>query len=100
MVPAAIIGLDVHRLLDNAEEMVHACAGCVPAHENPGLVLGAVLGTLAGSGRNKVTIVASPGIRGLGAWLEQLLAESTGKAGKAIITVDRRRARAAGDLWR
>jgi len=88
MVPAAIMGLDVPRLLDRAEEMVHACAFCVPPAENPGVALGAILGVLARSGRDKVTLVASPRVAGLGAWLEQLLAESTGKDGKGLIPVD------------
>jgi transaldolase/glucose-6-phosphate isomerase len=88
MVPAAAMGLDVRRLLDRAEEMVHACASCVAADENPGVVLGAILGVLGAAGRNKVTLVASPGIRDFGAWLEQLLAESTGKEGIALIPVE------------
>ncbi|HSB80753.1 MAG TPA: bifunctional transaldolase/phosoglucose isomerase [Candidatus Methylomirabilis sp.] len=89
MVPAAVMGLDVRRLLDRAEEMVHACASCVPPEENPGAVLGTILGVLGKSGRDKVTLIASPGIRDLGAWLEQLLAESTGKQGRGLIPVDR-----------
>jgi transaldolase/glucose-6-phosphate isomerase len=89
MVPAAIIGLDVHRLLDRAEEMVQACAACVPPRENPGLVLGVILGALGRDGRDKVTVVTSPALWDLGAWLEQLIAESTGKEGKALIPVDR-----------
>ncbi len=89
MVPAAILGVDVPKFLDRAEEMVHACASCVPADHNPGVVLGTVLGVLAKNGRDKVTLVASPGIADLGAWLEQLLAESTGKEGKGLIPVDR-----------
>jgi transaldolase/glucose-6-phosphate isomerase len=89
MVPAAIMGLDVRRFLERTEEMIQACAGTVAAAENPGVVLGAILGTLANLGRNKVALVASPGIRDLGAWLEQLLAESTGKQGKGLIPVDR-----------
>jgi transaldolase/glucose-6-phosphate isomerase len=88
MVPAAAMGLDVKKLLDRAEEMVHACASCVPADRNPGVVLGVILGVLGGSGRNKVTLVASPEIRDFGAWLEQLLAESTGKEGIALIPVE------------
>jgi transaldolase/glucose-6-phosphate isomerase len=91
MVPAAIMGLDVRRLLDRTEEMIQACAATVPAGENPGVILGAVLGTLAKAGRDKVTLVASPAIGDLGAWLEQLLAESTGKLGKGLIPVDRER---------
>jgi transaldolase / glucose-6-phosphate isomerase len=89
MVPGAMMGLDVRRLLDRTEEMIHACAATVPASENPGVILGAILGTLASLGHDKVTLVASPGIRDLGAWLEQLLAESTGKQGKGLIPVDR-----------
>jgi hypothetical protein len=61
----------------------------VPVEENPGAALGIILGTAARSGRNKVTISTSPDISDLGAWLEQLLAESTGKVGKGIIPVDR-----------
>ena len=89
MVPAAVRGLDVRRFLDRADEMVHCCASCVPPEDNPGVVLGAILGVLARNGRDKVTLIPSPGIWGLGAWLEQLLAESTGKEGKALIPVDR-----------
>lgn len=88
IVPAAGMGVDVARLLDNAEVMVEACAGCVPARDNPGVVLGAVLGTAANQGRDKLTLIVSPGIASLGAWLEQLVAESTGKEGKGIIPVD------------
>ena len=91
MVPAAIMGVDVLRFLDRAEEMVHACSSCVPVEDNPGVVLGTILGVLAKSGRDKLTIVASPGLRDLGAWLEQLLAESTGKDGRGLIPVDRER---------
>ena len=89
MVPAGVMGLDVKKLLDRTEEMVEACASCVPVEQNPGVVLGLILGSAARAGRDKVTIVASPGIHDLGAWLEQLLAESTGKQGKGIIPVDR-----------
>jgi transaldolase/glucose-6-phosphate isomerase len=89
MVPAAVMGLDIVKFLNRTEEMVHACGATVPAADNPGLVLGAILGTAANNGRDKLTIIASPGISDLGAWLEQLLAESTGKSGKGIIPVDR-----------
>jgi transaldolase/glucose-6-phosphate isomerase len=91
MVPAAVMGIDVRKFLSRTEEMVHACGATVPAEENPGVVLGAILGTAAVQGRDKVTIVSSPGISDLGAWLEQLLAESTGKIGKGIVPVDRER---------
>jgi transaldolase / glucose-6-phosphate isomerase len=89
MVPAAVMGLDLRKFLDHTEEMVQACGPDVPADQNPGAVLGAILGTLGNLGRNKVTITTSPGIHDLGAWLEQLLAESTGKQGKGLIPVDR-----------
>jgi len=89
MIPAAIQGVDVPKFLDRTEEMVRACASAVPADGNPGAILGAILGTLQKSGRDKVTLFASPGISDLGAWLEQLLAESTGKEGKGLIPVDR-----------
>ena len=89
MVPAAVMGLDVARLLGRAKEMADACGGNVPAEKNPGAVLGVVLGVLATQGRDKVTLVVSPAIYDLCAWLEQLLAESTGKEGKGLIPVDR-----------
>ncbi|MBS0169527.1 MAG: bifunctional transaldolase/phosoglucose isomerase [Nitrospira sp.] len=89
MVPAAVMGLDIAQFLESAEEMVEACFPSVPVDENPGLKLGTILGVFAKHGRDKVTIVASPGLASFGAWLEQLLAESTGKAGKGIIPVDR-----------
>jgi transaldolase/glucose-6-phosphate isomerase len=88
MVPAAIMGIDTTRFLDRAEEMVQACSSSVPVEENPGVVLGTILGVLAKNGRDKVTLIASPGLWDLGAWLEQLLAESTGKEGKGLIPVD------------
>jgi len=88
MVPAAVMGVDVPRFLDEAEGMALACSYCVPIDRNPGVLLGILLGTMARAGRDKVTIVASPGIVDLGAWLEQLLAESTGKNGKGLIPVD------------
>jgi transaldolase/glucose-6-phosphate isomerase len=89
MVPAAVMGLDIPRLLDRTEEMVHATTSCVRADHNPGVILGTILGTLANHGKDKVTILTSPAIHDLGAWLEQLLAESTGKNGKGLIPVDR-----------
>jgi len=89
MVPAAAMGLDTKKFLSRTDEMVEACASCVPVEENPGVVLGIVLGSAAKAGRDKITIVTSPGISDLGAWLEQLIAESTGKQGKGIIPVDR-----------
>jgi transaldolase/glucose-6-phosphate isomerase len=89
MVPAAIMGLDLSKFLQRTNEMAQACKPEVPADQNPGAVLGAILGTLGNLGRNKVTFITSPGIHDLGAWLEQLIAESTGKVGKGLVPVDR-----------
>src|SRR5215475_8556796 len=89
MVPAAVMGVDTKKFLERTEEMVEACASCVAVEENPGVMLGLILGTAAKAGRDKITFITSPGISDLGAWLEQLIAESTGKQGKGIIPVDR-----------
>jgi glucose-6-phosphate isomerase len=89
MVPAAAIGVDTKKFLDRTQEMVRACGPSAPVGENPGAVLGIILGIAARSRRDKVTIITSPDLSDLGAWLEQLLAESTGKVGKGIIPVDR-----------
>jgi transaldolase/glucose-6-phosphate isomerase len=86
MIPAAAMGIDVSKLLAAGDAMAKACAA---PKDNPGLTLGVLLGTLAHAGHDKLTLVASPAIHDLGAWLEQLVAESTGKDGKAIIPVDR-----------
>jgi transaldolase/glucose-6-phosphate isomerase len=91
MVPAAIMGLNVSKFLKTTEEMVTACGASSAADVNPGVILGTILGVAANHGRDKLTIVTSPGIFDLGAWLEQLIAESTGKIGKGIIPVDRER---------
>jgi transaldolase / glucose-6-phosphate isomerase len=88
LVPAAAMGVDVAKLLTTAADMVRSCDPHVPPEENPGVLLGAILGTLAKSGRDKLTIIASSPIAAFGAWLEQLLAESTGKQGKGVIPVN------------
>lgn len=85
---AAAIGLDVEILLARAQEMVEVCRN-EDASANPGAVLGLVLGTCHRNGRDKLTIFTTPEVYDLGAWLEQLVAESTGKNGVAIIPVDR-----------
>jgi len=86
LVPAAAMGLDVKRLLETAQPMERACGADVPPAENPGVQLGVAMGVAATRfGRDKVTLIASPGIADLGAWLEQLLAESTGKHGRGLI---------------
>jgi len=89
LVPSAAMGVDVKRFLSATEEMVQACSAAVPVAENPGAILGIVMGVHCRSGKDKVTLITSPAIHDLGAWLEQLLAESTGKEGKGIIPVDR-----------
>ncbi len=86
LVPAAAMGLDVKRLIETARQMARASGPDVPPAENPGVQLGVAMGVAATRfGRDKVTIIASPGIADLGAWLEQLLAESTGKHGHGLI---------------
>jgi transaldolase/glucose-6-phosphate isomerase len=89
MAPAAAIGMDVEKFLNNTEKMVKACDESVPVEQNPGASLGIILGTAAVNGRDKITIITSAGVSDLGAWLEQLIAESTGKQGHGIIPVDR-----------
>ena len=89
LVPAAAIGVDLRKFLSATEEMVQACSAPVPVSENPGAVLGIIMGVHCNARKDKVTLITSPGIHDLGAWLEQLLAESTGKEGKGIIPVDR-----------
>ena len=87
MAAGAAMGLDVGQFLKNASEMVEACKNENPT-ENPGAVLGIILGICQTKGRDKLTIFTSPEIYDVGAWLEQLLAESTGKQGKSIIPID------------
>jgi transaldolase/glucose-6-phosphate isomerase len=88
LVPAALMGIDLNRLLDRAAWMMRQCAADVSGARNPGLVLGAVLGQAAVDGRDKLTLLADDAVAPLGAWLEQLVAESTGKFGKGILPVD------------
>jgi len=89
MVPAAAMGLDTGKFLQRTKEMVEACKPSTPVGQNPGVMLGLIMGTAAKLGHDKITLITSPGISDLGAWLEQLIAESTGKLGKGIIPVDR-----------
>jgi transaldolase/glucose-6-phosphate isomerase len=88
LVPAALMGIDLAKLLDRAEEMARACGADIPVENNPGAWLGVVLATLTQKGRDKITFVTSRGIASLGAWAEQLIAESTGKEGKGIVPID------------
>jgi transaldolase / glucose-6-phosphate isomerase len=87
MVPAALIGLDLDALWGSAETMMTACGPKIPSKLHPGLWLGAVLGALGLEGRDKVTIITSPSIASFGNWIEQLIAESTGKEGKGLVPV-------------
>ncbi|HVP38607.1 MAG TPA: hypothetical protein VMS93_05415 [Candidatus Saccharimonadales bacterium] len=95
LVPAALLGLDLPRLLSHARAMAEACGPAVPAAENPGLYLGAALGMAARHGFDKLTFVPSPSLAALGSWLEQLVAESTGKEGRGVVPVDGEPAAAA-----
>src|SRR5215468_475194 len=87
MVPAALQGFDFKTLLDRAERAMHACAPAVRAADNPAARLGAIIGSLAVAGRNKLTLSTDPEISSLGLWIEQLVAESAGKEGKGILPV-------------
>ena len=87
MAPAVLAGVDVAQVLERGERMAHLCR--TPGAGNPGLELGLVLGAAHNAGRDKLTLFASPGIAGSGAWIEQLVAESTGKDGRGIVPVDR-----------
>src|SRR6202158_5369065 len=89
MVPAAAMGLDTGKFRQRTKEMVEACKPSVPVEQNPGVMLGLIIGTAAKLGRDKITLITSPGIADLGAWLEQLIAESPGKLGKGITPCDR-----------
>lgn len=87
LVPAVLMGVDIERLLDDAVRMAKSCHPGVPVDENPGTRLGAFLAGTALAGRNKLTLLASPEVESLGAWIEQLVAESTGKLGKGIVPI-------------
>ena len=88
LVPGALMGVNVAEMLERAIEMEHSCADSVPVESNPGAWLGAVMGKLATQGRNKLTLIASPKVATFGYWVEQLLAESTGKEGKGIVPIE------------
>lgn len=87
LVPAALMGIDVSRLLQSACRMLSACGPLVPAHKNPGVALGAGMGEMALVGRDKLTFIIPQSLSMFDAWLEQLIAESTGKEGKGILPV-------------
>ena len=87
MVPAALMGIDVRKFLSNAKEAEQSCAPVMPPAKNPSLQLGVIIGEAANSGRDKLTFVIEKSIATLGLWIEQLIAESTGKEGKGILPV-------------
>ena len=87
LVPAALIGIDIATLLDRAIRMTHSSAGCLRVDENIGASLGGALGALQRAGRDKLTFIVSPAIGAFGLWVEQLIAESTGKEGVGIIPI-------------
>lgn len=87
MVPAALLGIDVGRFVGRAAWMASQCGRDVPAARNPGLVLGAVIGEAALAGRDKLTILADKPVTALANWIEQIVAESSGKDGKGILPV-------------
>ena len=88
LVPAALMGVDLDRLLDGVRGMAAACGATVPAADDPALRLGAALGEAALGGRDKLTLVFEPPLAPVGVWVEQLVAESTGKEGTGIVPVD------------
>lgn len=87
LVPAALIGVDVHRMLDRAWRIAEASAFCVPESRNPSLALGAAFGVLAQQGRDKATFLVSSSLAAFPGWVEQLIAESTGKDDTGILPV-------------
>ncbi len=88
LVPAALLGVDCDRLLRSARNMARQCRAALPEAENPAFRLGAALGALARSGRDKLTFITSPRLASFGWWIEQLIAESTGKNGTGIIPIE------------
>ena len=87
LVPAGLIGVDIKKVLERAATVAETCAFCVPEKSSAALALGAAMGELAQSGRDKITFFASPGLNPFSVWVEQLIAESTGKQGKGIVPI-------------
>ena len=88
LVPMALIGIDIKKILNSAHQMQLSCGPYVPAEVNPGVSLGTMLGVNQKLGRDKVTFVLSDSIKAFGLWVEQLIAESTGKDGKGLLPVE------------
>ena len=95
LVPAALGGVEIGTLLRRAAAMLERCSPGVAAAENPGLALGAALGVLARRRRDKIVLVIDPALKAYGPWIEQLVAESTGKGGRGLVPVVARCAPAA-----
>lgn len=87
LVPAALLGIDLTRLLGRAQACRESCAAGIPLRDNPGTSLGAAIGAWAAAGRNKLSLITSPRLASMGTWIEQLVAESTGKEGRGVIPV-------------
>lgn len=88
LVPAALIGVDINELMNRANSMAEACGPDVQPSENPAMILGAVMAELAMEGRNKLTLIMPQEIGSFGCWIEQLVAESTGKSGTGVLPVE------------
>jgi transaldolase / glucose-6-phosphate isomerase len=104
LVPAALMGLSIDRLLTNASAMASACGSTIAETENVGVILGALLGEAATLGREKLTLAFSPALQSLAPWVEQLIAESTGKSGKGIVpiveeTLEQRKTAESERVW-
>ena len=87
LVPAVLMGIDLARLLDRVDSMRQRCAANISAPESDAAQLGAIVATLTLKGRDKLTIISSPAIAGFGLWVEQMIAESTGKEGRGVIPI-------------
>ena len=88
LAPAALLGMDVNELLTRAHRMARACGPIIPTDQNPGVRLGALMAAMARAGRDKLTVLSSSKLATFGYWVEQLIAESTGKEGLGIVPVE------------
>src|SRR5206468_1978978 len=88
LVPAALVGMDIGALIGAGVEFAAASGAAVPVAESPGVVLGAAIGAAHAAGRDKLTLVISPDVASFGSWIEQLVAESSGKESKGIVPID------------
>ena len=88
LAPATLMGHDMTKLLASANETAALCSSATPIERNPGVMLGVFMGEGALKGKDKVTLIADPELAAFGPWVEQLIAESSGKNGKGIVPVD------------